>query len=94
MRPAPRARNNVIRATPRRFAACVPESKLECLFVSCMILMHHKRYAISGANGEYGKVIVIDVSHWDETGVLLPTLDYFGKLHDHESCKTRRSKCM
>ena len=72
MRPAPRARSNVIRATPRRFAACFSESKLGCLFVSCMVLTHHKRYAISGANREYGRVI--DLFHWDETAVLLPTL--------------------
>jgi hypothetical protein len=33
-----RARSNVIRATPRRFAACFSESKLGCLFIACMIL--------------------------------------------------------
>ena len=30
----------------------------------------------------------------DETGVLLIRLIIFGKLLDHESCKTQRSKCM
>ena len=55
MRPSPRARSNVIRAMPKRFAACFSENKLGYLFVACMIQVHFKGCATSVANGRGGE---------------------------------------
>ena len=70
MRPFPRARNNVIRATPKRFAACFSESKLGYLFVACMIQVHHNGCATSGAKGRDGKSNVLSGTIGIEMGVL------------------------
>jgi hypothetical protein len=77
MRPLPRARSSVIRATPKRFAACFSESKLVRPFVARIILTYHNHYARSGENGKYWKA-----SYWmdfksGKKGVLLSPPDYF-----------------
>ncbi len=65
MRPFPRARNNVIRATPKRFAACFSESKLGYFFVACIIQVRHKGCATLGASGRDKGSTVLDGTKWD-----------------------------